>query len=234
MRASADAPASAGMAIRSPAIQSPAIRRTEVARNAAFCPGARATFWRMSPQGRPGAPEGRRPVRRPVAQEPASAVSSATFVPETGAMPTPAGLSAGGAVAAVADPHRSRPCLSSMRRRCSCGKEPVPPGPISPVWEQGSPPRRDPPERLFGTAGAEPARQGQALRSCRRPSSAATLRAAGSSWIDGNVLPSGATARIESTPGGVARRAASLVVFRATGGCAGPLIEALAGQERRP
>ena len=51
-------------------------------------------------------------------------------------------------------------------------------------------------------------------------------------WIDTHTLPSRATARIENTPGGVARWVASLpedalVVFEATSGCDGPLIAAL-------
>lgn len=54
-------------------------------------------------------------------------------------------------------------------------------------------------------------------------------------WIDICALPEGASARIENTPSAVARWAASLdpawlVVFEATSGCDGPLIEALAGR----
>jgi transposase len=71
----------------------------------------------------------------------------------------------------------------------------------------------------------------------------------GRGWIDTHVLPSGATARIENTPEGIARWAASLrdgalFVFEGeagdgsvrgtepppNGGCDGPLIEALAGR----
>ncbi|MBB4211102.1 hypothetical protein EV659_103129 [Rhodothalassium salexigens DSM 2132] len=56
-------------------------------------------------------------------------------------------------------------------------------------------------------------------------------------WIDTHVLPSGATARIENTPEGIARWIASwgdgaLVVFEATSGCDGTLIEALASRHQ--
>ncbi len=57
-------------------------------------------------------------------------------------------------------------------------------------------------------------------------------------WLDVHALPAGAAARIENTKPALARWAASLdpgslVVFEATSGCDGPLIEALAARGLR-